>query len=539
MLKAAMEGLKPSSQGASKMRAYARKFFSFPGLLGTILVLEAWGTLALYPHDPDTWWHIAVGSRILRTHSWPVIDSYSFTAHGNAWIAYEWLGEVVMALAERAGGLAGLAVLRIGIAAILGLLLYYYAHLRCRNAKAAFVTAALVFWLSYGFFWLRPQLLGYLFLLLVLILVERYRQGRQKSLWILPFVFLLWVNTHGSFIFGFLVLGIYWVGGLWNWQLGHLRMERWEPGQRRHLSLVFLLSEVALLITPYGTRLAAYPFEMVFSQPLVFSSIAEWGPIGFGETWGKEVLILILILLVAMAILRPHCRIEEFILLFIAMFACCVHRRLFVVFAMIVTPFLASILSRWMPEYKPQEDHHALNACLMGLAMAGMVWFFPSRKKIELSVDRAYPHGAVQYIREHPDLNPIFNEESWGGYVIWSLGSQHKDFVDGRVDLYEYSGVFPDYIQIMQVAPQTLFLLRKYSIKSCLLMRGEPLGTLLTALPNWHRVYGDKLATLYVRESITTSPDSKETGSLALVHSHSAVTKANSTLHLTDSSEQP
>ncbi len=513
-----MEDLQTSPHGVSKTLATLRKVFSFPGLLGTILILEAWSTLALYPHDPDVWWHVVVGSRILNTHSWPSADPYSFTAHGNPWIAYEWLGEVVMALAERAGGLAGLAALRIGIAAILGLLLYYYAHLRCRNSKAAFAATALMFWLSYGFFWMRPQLIGYVFLLLVLIFVERYRQGQQKSLWILPFVFLLWVNTHGSFVLGFLVLGVYWVGGLWNWELGHLRMDRWSPGQRRHLSLIILLSEVALLLTPYGTQLATYPLEMLFSQPLVFSNIAEWRPIGFGEIWGKEVLVLFLLLFVGLAVLRPVYRVEEFILLFFAISTCCIHRRMFVVFALIVTPLLASMLARWTPPYKPNEDHYVLNACLMGLAVAGMIWFFPSRKKIECSVNQVYPHSAVQYIRDHPDLNPMFNEDNWGGYLIWSLGAPHKVFIDGRADLYEHAGVYSDYISMMEVAPQTMFLLRKYSIRSCLLMRGAPLGTLLASLPDWHRVHTDKLAVLYVHESVpSTAP--KETAGLARLHS--------------------
>ena len=62
---------------------------------------------------------------------------------------------------------------------------------------------------------LRPQLLGYIFLLLTLICLERFRQGRQKTLWVLPVVFALWVNTHGSFVFGLMALGLYWA-----WRLG-------------------------------------------------------------------------------------------------------------------------------------------------------------------------------------------------------------------------------------------------------------------------------------------------------------------------------
>ncbi len=79
--------------------------------------------------DPDTWWHVTVGEQILKTHSWPTSDAYSFTARGAPWIAYEWLGEVFMALAVKAGGLIGLAWFQKVVVIALTLLLYLYAYL--------------------------------------------------------------------------------------------------------------------------------------------------------------------------------------------------------------------------------------------------------------------------------------------------------------------------------------------------------------------------------------------------------------------------
>ncbi len=62
------------------------------------------------------------------------------------------------------------------------LLLYYYAYLRSGNVKAAFVDSALVLPVAQAFFALRPQLLGYNFLLItrstvtVLGFMELFRQ---------------------------------------------------------------------------------------------------------------------------------------------------------------------------------------------------------------------------------------------------------------------------------------------------------------------------------------------------------------------------
>src|SRR5579863_10632637 len=72
--------------------------FSFPAMLGTFLVGRVFYEARGFFVDPDVWWHIRIGQDILRTHHWPTVDTYSFTAAGTPWIADGWLGEIVLAL---------------------------------------------------------------------------------------------------------------------------------------------------------------------------------------------------------------------------------------------------------------------------------------------------------------------------------------------------------------------------------------------------------------------------------------------------------
>ncbi|MGH9432381.1 MAG: hypothetical protein ACRD3T_12650, partial [Terriglobia bacterium] len=188
---------------------------SFPVVLAVTLVAGTWATARFRLPDPDTWWHVAVGQTILTHHALPVSDVYSFTAPGSAWIAYEWLGEVLMAAADRAGGLQGLEGLLLGLASMWVLLLWGFAYVRTRNVKASFVAVILLLPLAAVQFSLRPQLLGYIFLLLTLIVLEKYQQGSRWVLWVLPLLFAVWVNTHGSFVLGLFVIALYWVCGLW------------------------------------------------------------------------------------------------------------------------------------------------------------------------------------------------------------------------------------------------------------------------------------------------------------------------------------
>ncbi len=496
-----------------KGRPIVLKALSFPIFLGVLLVagvfvgrrlnlqqvspLQRGGPPELF-YEGDTWWHITVGEHILAKGTWPTSDPYSFTVRGNDWIAYEWLGEVVMALAARLGGLAALMLLLLVLSGTLLLLIYYYAYLRSGNVKASFVACALLLPLAAMSFTLRPQLLAYLFLLITLICLERFRQGQRKALWILPGLFLLWVNTHGTFTLGLLVMGVYWASGLVGFRWGGLVAERWTAEQRRHLAVVFLLCVLTLTLTPYGTRLAAYPLQMALFQPDVVAKISEWQPLGFDQLYGKVFLGLLLLYLLAQVLLRLTYRLEEIALLLFAVYAACVHARFVLLFVPVFTPLLAALLARWIPGYEPAKDHYVLNAALMVLVGAGLVKFFPSNPGLEQVVAQMYPRGAVEYLRQHPVHGPLLNEYGWGGYLIWSRSPEHKVFIDGRADIYEYAGVLSDYLCITRVNPDTLFLLRNYGIEACLIQREAPLGTLLEALPDWERVYGDDLSTLFV-----------------------------------------
>jgi len=524
-------------QGSTPGRVL-RRLFSFPVFLGLLLVGAVCANTFLKLHElkslpsghyhvffmeGDTWWHVAVGDRIFSAHTWPESDSYSFTAQGNDWISSQWLGEVAMALAMRLGGLKALMALFIGLAGGMMLLIYYYADLRCGNAKAAFVSCALLFPLASLSFSLRPQLFGYILLLTVLIVLERFRQGRRGCLWILPGVFLLWVNTHGSFVFGLLALGAYLAGGLSRFHRQPPNPESripspglWSPQQRQHLLVITLFSVLALTLTPYGTRLAAYPLQMALLQPDL-RSLQEWQPLPLRGFYGMLLLILVLLFLLYLiaSIWAPtracperrkggaptgvSYRLEDIVLFLLAAYAACRHARFAVVFVIFCAPLLAGLLARVVPQYQPQKDRYAVNLALTVLIGMGLIKFFPGIRELSGAIECAFPQGAVKYVHGHSVPGPMFNVDYWGGYLIQSLGPRHKVFIDGRFDLYEYSGVVRDYLSIYGLQGDSAMLLRKYNVRSCLIERASPLAASLANSPDWRKVYADELSAVFVK----------------------------------------
>jgi hypothetical protein len=495
----------PSSIKNLSAPGVVRKATSFHVFLAALLVGGVFVEARLHLIDPDTWWHVAVGERILRTGTWPHYDPYSFTASHNPWIAYEWLGEVVMGGAARLGGVAGLTLLLILLSSILFLLIYYYATLRSGNAKAGFIAAGVLAYLGNPFFTLRPQLIGYILLTLLLICLEHFQQGRTRALWALPAIFLVWVNTHGSFFLGLAFVGLYWACGLIGFERGELEAKKWSPRQLRQMTWALFGCVAVLPLTPYGTQLAAYPMELALLQPANVANIQEWQALPLHFPFSKVLLGLLLVMLAAQILFRMRHRLADVAIVIFAVYAAADHLRFLIVFAIVFAPWLATLASRWTPAYDPAKDKHLLNVAIVALVLAGMVWFFPSRAKINDLIAKDYPVEAVRYLRRHPVAGPTFNTYGWGGYLIWQL-PESKVFIDGRADLYEYAGVFDDYLEIMRLERDPRFLLRKYGVGACLVRNVEPLATYLAVAPHWRRIYQDKIASLYVRELGVTKP---------------------------------
>jgi hypothetical protein len=486
-----------------------KQIFSFPAMLGGLLVTGVFVARHNFEVDPDLWWHLKVGENILVTHHWPITDPYSFTAAGQPWLASEWLGDVLFAALARVAGLQGLQALLIVLGAAIMLALYAYATLRCKNSKAGFVAATVLLALATANFNLRPQMLGYLFLILTLVALERFREGQPGGLWFLPAVFLIWINTHGTWEIGLGTVLVYWMCGLSDFHIGNIEIRAWSQRQRLQLSLVFLLCVAALAVTPYGTRLASYPFQYLSSLPLNLAHIDEWHPMVFSSFGPKLFLALVLGILIVQILFQFAWRLTDVVLFVGATAMTFVHARFLLVFVPFFAPLLAVRLACWLPPYQRDEDHHALNAVMLGAMLAAMIHFFPTRAQVEKNIALQFPVGAANFLRKNPVAGQLFNSYAFGGYLVYSVNDLHKVFIDGRGDLYEPAGVFSNYLHVTEIKPGLSTVLRNYDIRACLIERDNPLAVFLTSLPEWKSVYSDKVSTLLVHQDSSVGSATK------------------------------
>ncbi len=217
---------------------------------------------------------------------------------------------------------------------------------------------------------------------------------------------------------------------------------------------------------------------------------------------GKYFLALVLGFFVVQLALRLKWRLEELTLFLGGVVMAFVHVRFILLFVPFCIPLLAVVFARWLPSYDKKKDKYVLNAVLMASVIALMWHYFPSKAFLDKKVADNFPVKAVEYLQQHTVPGPMFDDYGFGGYLVWS---GRTVFIDGRSELYEQGGVLEDYLYIAALKPGALRVLQNYGIKSCLLDRNAPLTTVLSALPDWQKVYSDETSALFVRRDALPS----------------------------------
>jgi hypothetical protein len=126
-----------------------------------------------------------------------------------------------------------------------------------------------------------------------------------------------------------------------------------------------------------------------------------------------------------------------------------------------------------------------------------MIYFWPTARALQKTVDVEYPTEAIPYLQAHPPAGPMLNFYLWGGYLGWR-DNNLKVFVDSRVDIFEYAGVLKDYLDVLQ-AQKAAPILEKYKIQYVLFPKNEPLTFMLEHDPQWTVRYSDLLTVLLER----------------------------------------
>lgn len=469
-------------------------------MLASVLLVLAVLTVRSRFDDPDLWWNLKIGQVIFATHIIPTADLFSYTTNHHAWTPHEWLAQLIIYAAYRAGGFSGLMLLLCLLTATLLVAGYSLCVLYSGNAKVAFMGALVIWLFSTIGLSIRPQMIGYIFLIFELVLIQLGRTRNPRWFFWLPVLFAVWVNCHASFMLGLIVAAVFCVGARVSFHSGSLLSPRWEPRRRRMLELAFLMSIAALFINPVGIKQILYPLETFLNMPLLLGNVAEYAPLRMSDARGIALMALLLTSFLMVMTHRSKMFWDEALLLAIGTWMAVSHQRMLFVFGILAAPVLIRQFANSWDGYDAQKDRPSLNAAFIALALLAAFLAFPSSRDLQQQVEEQSPVKAVEFIQANHLAGPMLNDHVFGGYLMWAA-PEHPVFLDGRTDVFEWTGVFNEFGNWATLHTDPGALLEKYGINFCLLNRDSPMVRVLPLLPDWKIIYSDSNAVVIERTS--------------------------------------
>jgi hypothetical protein len=456
--------------------------------------------------DPDVFWHIRTGQWILEHAQFPTVDIFSYTAQGKPWIPTEWLSEIFLAVAYRAGGWRALVVLTAasGAAVVAIVCFYLLRHLRFSVAVGWCALTAVAIT---PHFLARPHIFSYVLLAIWLImLLDAYGKGEDgnlPSLRTLVPLMVLWANLHGSFTFGLVLLCIF--AGI----LLLRRLHRRDSAACWQILLTVGVVSLSALATPYGVSAALMTLELL-DLKFTIPRIVELRSPDFQEYTTHLLLFVGLLAGIAATGTRLNgARLISFGLILLTGLS---YLRGLVMFFLLVPLLLArpaSESSSWLKARFSDERNAGKDPVLnfferrliavpaFCMVFASLVTLSTLWREDILPPKGITPEAAIDFARSAKLTGNVFNSYSFGGFLLFS---GIPTFVDGRALPFGDAFLRQYFESVNLIDVDAAFrTLDEYKVSWAILKPTEPLSKALSRSPRWSKAYADNDAVVFTR----------------------------------------
>jgi len=462
-------------------------------LILVVFLLAA--TTVFFPQtsDPDLYWHVRSGEIMMDTGKIIPGDLFSYTLPGVLRPHHEWLTEILLAGLYRLWGDYGLT-LAAGVFSMVALIIMY--RLSKGSLAVRLVMVLLVANIVTTTAMARPQ--GWM-LNFTLILVGIVLGRHKKALPWIPVMMLAWVNLHGGWITGYLVLG----AGVVSEGIRVIFRRGGDVVWLRRLTIWSLVGILALLVNPYGLNQLLVPLD-TFTQA-ARPYISEWRPPNLLVFSRISFTFMIIIgLLVTLKYYRRYSLVEIFLLGGFAAWSL-MTARVVLLYTFIAPIILVPYLSEWMTSIVPRftlSDEVLRRPVRLGIPLVAVMtvlvgWLFlnGSRpERIRAIQEFAFPANAVDFIKETGVPHELFSTDNWGGYLIYYL-PEYKVFIDSRADLYD--DFFFYYFSILRGEDGWQEKLARYDVQTVLIGVKRTLTDVMRGDPDWEIIYEDDVAVIF------------------------------------------
>jgi len=461
--------------------------------------------------DADTGWHIRAGEFILSTFSVPKQDIFSFITPPSYWVNHSWLSEVMMALVHQSLGLTGIVI-------FFGLLIsfsYWILFKFMQKERGNIFVAVFVILLTIAssiFHWLaRPHIFSLLLFVITYYLLEQFQSRHIQTLYFLPLLILFWVNLHGGFISGFILIFIYLIGNSLKFFLSREEGRNLYRQKTKVLTITLFICLFVSLINPYGLELMLYPIKLI-SQKSIIDHIAEFQSPNFHHLLLIPYKYFLLLMILLIGILKKNLEVREILLTIVFANMALFSQRFIPLFCIVMAPIFVRN-AQWILDQRKRRfvdlfQRKSSDICLMDASASGYLWLVlgilivalaVGTNRIEHKFDESRkPVEAVNFLKKVLLKGNMFNDDEFGDYIIYSAYPQYKVFIDSRIDMYGVDQ-FRDYLTMVYLKPGWEKIIEKYKINWIILNSDSILSRYLMERKDWRLIYSDRVANIFVR----------------------------------------
>jgi len=388
----------------------------------------------LVPMDEtDLFFNLRLGEIILHDHAVPRTNLLSFTYPDARDVNLAWLFQIVLALAHRAGGIAGTLLLKTAFVLATLAVLYRVALRRGAHPAAAALALALSAWAAEPRFVERPHLVTFLGLALTLLALERTEADRPRALWALIPCGLVWANANSCFFEAPLVLALYAAGAYLDCR----------PADGRRAGRVALALVPLIFATPSGIHALGYianHWRMPWLRPL-----QEYDPARWPDNAPAAFVAAGVVLAAALSTRRWR---QLFPLAFLGLLGAR-RNRFLAEFALLAGPVVAyaltdvagrltaGLIQKWRARLS------ALVSVVTFVPLAG----FPILMRVgaahdegpvfDLKIDTfLVPWNAINFVNREGLRERMYNDMEIGSYLTWDSWPRYRVFQDPRINGY-------------------------------------------------------------------------------------------------------
>ncbi len=467
----------------------------------------------------DIWGHLSYGRWIWEHGQLPDTEPLMPLSIGVSMIDTAWLSQLGSYLLYGAVGVSGIKFIFAASIVMTAGCISIPLLKRTNNLWAALLSVGVFFWVDYQqLLIVRPQLAGLVCFAAIFAMATSYRWRRAYTI-LIPLLFVLWANLHGSFVVGIAVLGALCVGRAIDVYLKTKRLKLVFAERRtRELFLVTELAAAAALINPYG--LAIYSEVFAISSNTNLQSLLEWDPLTLRMKQGRAAAAIALSLVFLYRLSPRRVSFSEVLILVGLGGGALWTSRMIVWWAPVAAYYaslhLAAVWANWRGFPTVAERKGSTT-----IALLGILWIFiaispmadavrhgvpkdhkQALAKLRKNVSTGTPLDAVEYLKDNPPVGQIFNTYEWGDYLLWAGPKDLQVFVASHAHLIP-TEVWNDYLQIQATAGNWSDKLDRYGVNAVVIDK-QGRSNLIEALEGlpaiWEKKFANNTGAVFYRK---------------------------------------